>query len=264
MELKGSSVLITGASSGIGWETALAFGREGARVALAARRADKLEALARELRKAGAEALALACDVSDRLSVERAVGETAARFGSLDILVNNAGVLEFKRFEEQSIDSIEAVNRVNYLGVVYGIRAALPIMRRQGRGHIVNVASVAGLLGFPYMASYCASKFAVVGLTEALRRELYGSGITLTAFCPGSVDTPMTAGVLKESAIPSSLYAKTPRQAAERIVRASRRRSPEVIYGEAPGFVLRASKFLTRLSDWAIYAGFRKYHPLAR
>ncbi|MBI4425773.1 MAG: SDR family NAD(P)-dependent oxidoreductase [Elusimicrobia bacterium] len=263
-DLAGRAVLVTGASSGIGWETALAFARQGCRVGLAARRAQRLEELARLIREAGGQAEAFPCDLG-RPAEARAVVERAAEaFGRLDVLINNAGLLELGAFERQDMERFEALMRVNLLGAAYAVHAAIPHMRRRGEGHIVNVSSIAGLFGMPYMAAYCASKFALVGFTESLRRELYDSGIRLTAFCPGSVDTPMVADLLADPLLAKRVRAKSPRRIADKIVWSVRTGAPEVVIGEAPGFLLTLSRLFTRAADWATHHVARRVHPVAR
>ncbi|MBI4386478.1 MAG: SDR family oxidoreductase [Elusimicrobia bacterium] len=263
-QLKDRVVLVTGASSGIGWETALAFGAQGCRVALAARRAEKLRELGDLLRARGAQTLEIACDVQDASQVKRAFEATIQKWGRLDVLINNAGILEHAHFERQPLSSMEEILKTNLFGALYAVREAIARMRRQGEGHIVNVASIAGLMGLPYMAVYCASKFALVGLTESLRREFYGSGITLTAFCPGMVDTSMVSGIMRDSKLRRSPTIKTPQAVAQKIVQATRRRSPEIIYGDIPGALIKTSHFLPGLTDWAVHAVARRGHPLAK
>ena len=157
--LKDRVVIVTGASAGIGRETSRAFAREGARVALAARRADRLEALADEIRENDGEALAVPTDVGDPAQVEALVAKTLKRWGRLDILVNNAGFGHICRFEELTEEEIHWLVEVNLLGTLYGIQAALPIMQRQGSGHIITVSSIVGKRGTPRNSVYVATKF---------------------------------------------------------------------------------------------------------
>jgi short-subunit dehydrogenase len=182
--LRGGVVVVTGASSGIGAATAVECGRAGMRVALAARRKDRLERVADQVRAAGGEARIAATDVRDEAAVQALVDGTVAAWGRLDVLVNNAGIGMLAAVAQTSSAEFEAIMRVNFLGSVYGVLAALPHMRRQGRGHIVNVASVVGKRASPFRAAYVASKFALVGLSEALRMELRGDGIDVTCVCP--------------------------------------------------------------------------------
>jgi short-subunit dehydrogenase len=183
-QLRGRVVVITGASSGIGAATAVECGRAGMRVVLAARRKDRLEAVADRVRAAGGETRVAATDVRDEAAVQALLDGTVAAWGRLDVLVNNAGIGLLATVAQTSSAEFEAIMRVNFLGSVYGILAALPRMRRQGWGHIVNIASVAGKRASPFRAAYVASKFALVGLSETLRMELRGEGIDVTCVCP--------------------------------------------------------------------------------
>ena len=262
--LTGKVILLTGASSGIGWATALELLQYKPRLALVARRADKLRELAALAKAEGVETLELPCDVGDRGQCLAAVEAVKRRWGRVDILVNNAGLMATENFHAQSLSNVEEVLRVNYLGAATFIHAVLPGMLERREGHIVNVASIAGLMGFPYMASYCASKFALVGLTEALRREYYGTGITLTALCPGSVRTPMAEESLKDERMARVARPKTAEQVARKIVSCCLNRTPELIYGDAPGLLVRLGKFVPRLIDWTTHQVYRRIHPLAR
>jgi short-subunit dehydrogenase len=177
-------VVVTGASSGIGAATAVACGRAGMRVALAARRADRLARVAEEVRAAGGEARVMPTDVADAAALRALIDGTVEAWGRLDVLVNNAGIGVLARADETTPAEYARLMEVNYLGAVYAVLAALPHMRRQRRGHIVNVASVLGKRASPFRAAYVASKFALVGFSETLRMELRGTGIAVTCVCP--------------------------------------------------------------------------------
>jgi len=185
------SVLITGASSGIGEDIAQALGRLGAQIGLIARRKTKLQELADKIAAQGGRALPLACDVTRRSEVDEIVRRASNAFGKIDILINSAGVLIPALTEDARIEDLEAMMRTNFYGLVHMIQAVLPLMREAGSGQIVNIASLAGRRGFSPIGGYSATKFAVVGFTEALRTELVGSGITASLVMPGVVDTPM-------------------------------------------------------------------------
>ena len=185
------TVLITGASSGIGHDLALAFAKMGAKVALMARREALLETLADEIAAAGGEALPLAADVTRRADVRDAVDRTLASFNRIDVLINSAGIAIPGRVETMPPEDLERMMSVNLMGTLHTMQAVLPSMRAAGAGSIVNIASLAGRRGMPPLGAYCATKSAVVGLTEALRVELYGSGIRLSLVMPGVIDTPM-------------------------------------------------------------------------
>jgi len=183
--------IVTGASSGIGSGLARMLARRGARVVLVARRRERLEALAAEITASGGTALALPCDVEQRAEVEAATAAVVERFGRIDLLVNNAGYNRHVLFKDHDVADIERMMRVNYSSVVYWIKAALPAMRAQGSGWIVNLSSVAGKLGQPDEAAYAATKFAVAGLSESLTYELDPLGIHVLCVYPALVRTEM-------------------------------------------------------------------------
>jgi short-subunit dehydrogenase len=187
---QGMTALVTGASSGIGRLLAQRFACEGARVALVARRAGELESLAAEISAAGGDALALPCDVSDLASVEQACAKTLEHFGRIDLLVNNAGYGHHRNFLDWDLADMEHMMRVNYLGALYFTKLLLPQMVDRGRGWIVFMASVAGRIGTPGESAYAATKFAMVGLSEALSIELGEAGIHVLTVCPGVIRTP--------------------------------------------------------------------------
>jgi short-subunit dehydrogenase len=187
---KGLTALVTGASSGIGRALALRLAREGARVALVARRAPELEALAAVIRGKGGEAIPIPGDVSDRSAAERIAGEALHGLGRVDMLFNNAGYGGHHPFLEWDLDDLERMMRVNYLGSVYLTRLLLPGMVERRAGWVVFVASVAGRIGTPGESAYAATKFAVVGLAEALSIEVEDAGVHVLTVCPGVVRTP--------------------------------------------------------------------------
>ena len=187
-------VFVTGASSGIGRDLALTFAHMGAKVALIARRKSLLESLAAEINGAGGDALPLAADITHRDDVRTAIDHTLAHFGRINILINSAGIAIPDRVETMPPEDLERMMSVNLMGTLHTMQAVLPSMRAARAGSIINIASLAGRRGIPPLGAYCASKFAVVGLTEALRVELYGTGIRLSLVMPGFVDTPMIRG----------------------------------------------------------------------
>jgi len=183
--------VVTGASSGIGAELARQLARKGMRVALVARRADRLEALAEQIGQAGGTASVHACDVANRTAVESCAKEVRSACGRLDLLVNCAGYVRHVLFKDHDLDDIERMIRTNYLGTVYWIKEALPLMRTQGAGWILNFSSFAGLVPQPDEAAYTATKFAIAGLSDALAYELEPLGIHVMCAYPVMVRTEM-------------------------------------------------------------------------
>jgi NAD(P)-dependent dehydrogenase (short-subunit alcohol dehydrogenase family) len=191
----GQVVLVTGASSGIGREVAVTFGRLKAAVALMARRRAELAQTARQITEAGGEALVIPTDVTDERAVRDGVATVRRKWKRIDVLVNSAGVLLPARVGEMAAADFERMLRVNVFGALFAMQATLPLMEARGRGTIINIASLAGRRGYSPLGGYCASKFALLGLTEALRMEVDGTDIHVGLVLPGVVDTPMVEGV---------------------------------------------------------------------
>ena len=181
-------VVITGASSGIGRSTALHLASRGAKVVLGARRETQLRALAQEIQAAGGQAVYRSTDVTRRQDLQALVDSGVDRFGRVDVIVNNAGIGPLSRFDELRVEDWDAMIDVNIRGVLYGIAAALPVFRRQGSGHVINIVSTAGLRIVPAQGVYAATKNAVRTLTEALRQEA-GPTLRVTEVSPGFVAT---------------------------------------------------------------------------
>ncbi len=187
--LTGKVAIITGASSGIGASLAELLAREGASVVLAARRRERLESLADRIRGNGGQALIHRCDVTVRKEAEELVHAAVAQYGRIDILVNNAGRGHLASVEETTDEMIEHMFAVNAFSLWYTTRPALHYMKKQHSGHIINIASMAGKLGYPYNSAYVAAKHACVGFTHALRMELVETGIQASVVCPAGVLT---------------------------------------------------------------------------
>src|SRR2546423_5942375 len=190
MRLEGAVVVVTGASSGIGRETALALAGKGARLVLAARRAAELEETAVDCRSRGGECRIFPCDVSDREQVEALARAAVETYGRIDAWVNNAGIYAMGTVEAMTDEAIRRVIDVNFFGVVHGTRAALPHLART-RGVLVNVSSALGRISGPYVSAYAASKHAVRAFTESVRDETRKEGISVTTVYPPAIDTPL-------------------------------------------------------------------------
>jgi hypothetical protein len=187
--LTGKVSIITGASSGIGAALAQSLAREGSTVVLAARRSERLEAVAHAIRQEGGTALPLTADVTNRVHAESVVACTIKEFGRIDVLVNNAGRGHFASVEDTTDAVLETMFAVNVYSLWYMTRPVLRQMKLQGNGHIINVASIAGKIGFPFNSAYVAAKHACVGFTHALRAELMETGIHASVVCPAGVLT---------------------------------------------------------------------------
>jgi len=234
MNFKEKMVLITGASSGIGYASAVQFAKKGANLILISRNKEKLNQVSADLKKYNVSTFAYECDVSDKLQVNKISKIILDRFGSIDILVNNAGFAVYGSVSNLTIEEIESQMETNYFGMIYFVKNFLPSMLAKKSGHIVNVASVAASFGLPGIASYCASKFAMLGFSEGLKHELKGTGVDITVVSPIMVRTnffnhPSFKNMPKYS--PTSL---SPETVAKAILRASNSPRLEII---VPGFV---------------------------
>ncbi|WCT73452.1 SDR family NAD(P)-dependent oxidoreductase [Sphingomonas naphthae] len=193
--LAGRVALVTGASSGIGAAAALALAEAGARVAMSARRGDRLAALVARIEAAGGEALAITSDVADEASATGAVEATIAHFGRIDILVNSAGIIQAGGIEGTNLDEYRRVMDVNLMGTVYSCRAAIPAMKAQGFGDIINISSQAGRKSASVFNAYSASKHALNSMSDAMRQEVGQSGIRVCVLMPGATSTDVADGM---------------------------------------------------------------------
>ncbi|UCE85115.1 MAG: SDR family NAD(P)-dependent oxidoreductase [Deltaproteobacteria bacterium] len=261
MDPAGRVVLVTGASSGIGWCTARAFARRGSTVVGVARRADRLEALLRECRDTAPASEVIAGDLGDRAFAERVVAETVERHGRLDVLVNNAALSKHKHVLHVSPEEAEAVVRVNFLACVFTTLAALPHMLRQGGGEIVNVSSFSARVVPPREAVYAASKAALSAFTEGLWHDLAGTGIHAGLVIPGPIDTEIWSKLEEPPAYRGRKYpAERVSDAILEVVEKHRfeitvpRRSPPLV----------AASLLRRLLPALLRRAMRRMDPVPR
>lgn len=254
-QIKNKVIVITGASSGIGEASARALGQAGAKVVLAARRLDKLEAVAKEIQAAGAEALPVVADLSQLSDIQNVVNQTLSKFGRVDVLFNNAGFGRLDWLENlDPVKDIEAQYAVNVLGVVQMTRQVLPIMIKQKAGHIINMASVAGWVGTPTYTIYASCKFAVRGFSEALRREVAPWGIRVSVLYPGGVATEFgaQAGIQRKTKTTTPKWmVLTPEEVGRAVVGLIQRPRATVILPWPFRFTVWLNQAFPWLVDWA-------------
>jgi short-subunit dehydrogenase len=224
-------VVITGGSAGIGRATALRLARDGAALVMCARRADRLEATAADVRAAGGEALPIVADVTRPDEMRRLVDAAVERFSRVDVMMCNAGFGVAGAIDDIPPDQMRRLVDVNYMGTYHAVRAVLPLFRRHNRGHVIIVSSIVGKRGVPYLGAYAATKFAQAGLAECLRAEVAGSGIYVSVVYPVSTDTEFFDVMSRETGTPVT-RAHGPRQdaafVADAIARTIDHPAPEV------------------------------------
>jgi short-subunit dehydrogenase len=250
--MRGSRMLITGASSGIGRALASLAAEAGARLAIAARSTDKLDELARDLTtRTGVEVLTITADVTSEADRRRLLDTTVDHFGGLDVLVNNAGVASFGHFSTSSEEILRAVMEVNFFAPAELIRSAIPYLTQGQQPAIVNIASMCGRRGVPAWSEYSTSKFALVGLTEALRGELARFDIDILLMVPGLTQTELRSNLLhntgrlkieRDQGMPAE-------QVARAILRSLERNRTETVIGSEARWILRLNRWFPRLVD---------------
>jgi NAD(P)-dependent dehydrogenase (short-subunit alcohol dehydrogenase family) len=237
--LYGKVVAITGGARGIGKATAQALVRQGARVGIGDLDVDEARKTAEEL-GGGAEAFEL--NVADRASFARFLDDVERDLGPVDVLINNAGIMPLGRFDEEDDATTLRQIDINVIGVMTGCKLAIPKMKQRGSGHIVNIASMAGRAGYANAVTYCTTKFAVVGLSEALRSELRETGIDLSVVCPGVVNTELGSGLNETRAV----KVVEPEEVADAIVEALRHNTFDVFIPPIAGVIYRVAHVLPR------------------
>jgi len=262
------AVFITGGSRGLGFRMARLLAEEGARLTLISRHEDGLQAAVRELEDTGAEVATFTCDVRDRQHVQATIDGSVKRYGSIDVLINNAGIIQVGPFENMEIEDFETAMAVHAWGPLYTTLAALPHMRRQGGGRIVNISSIGGKIAVPHLMPYSVSKFALAGLSDAMRAELSRYGISVTSVYPGLMRTgshvfAQTKGKFRSEfgwfsfMATNPLFAINADRAAHQIIEACRKGRPELVVttqanlavltqGVMPSFVARMSALVNR------------------
>ena len=232
---RGATVVVTGASSGIGRAVARRFAEKGSNLTLVARSQASLAETAQACRDAGAEVLVAPADVADPDAVDDVADRTVARFGGIDVWVNDAAVMAYGELTETPVATQRRIIEVNLLGTMWGTRSALRVMKPQGRGAVINVASLYGKITTPYVTGYSSSKFGVLGFSQAAREELHDHpGISLSVVLPGSIDTPIfrhAANYTGRQVKPVPPVA-SPRHVARVVVRRARRPRRQTTVGQ--------------------------------
>jgi short-subunit dehydrogenase len=255
VDLAGAAVVLTGASSGIGRAAAVRFAKQGADLVLAARGGDSLDAVAEQCRRLGVRALAVPTDVADSDQVEALAERAVSELGRIDVWVNDAAVMAYGAIGDVPFDVQRRIIETNLLGTMCGARAALPVLKKQGRGVIINVASLYAKMTSPYVSAYATSKFGVLGFSEVLRQELKSDRrIHVCTVMPGSIDTPIfrhAANYTGREIRPVPPVA-SPERVARAIVRCAEHPRREVTVGQ-----------LHHLASWGHALFPRTYSELA-
>jgi short-subunit dehydrogenase len=261
-DLHGRRVLLTGASAGIGRCLAEQLAVGGARVVLAARSADKLEELANSLTARGADVVAVPTDVTIEEDRLRAIDAAVKHFGGLDVLINNAGVASFAHFADCTEAILRQVMEVNFFAPAELIRLAIPVLTQGHQPAVVNIASMCGRRGMPAWPEYSASKFALCGLTEALRGELARFDIDVLLILPGLTRSELHQHLLRSTGRMKIDFdnGMPPEQVAAGILKALRRNRTEAVLGPEARWILRFNRWLPRLTDWLIARRVRKLY----
>lgn len=253
MDLKDQRILLTGASGGIGRHLALQLAELGARLALLGRNTQALEELAAVIKAdTDMEAYPIVADLGNAAGRQTALEQLRQTLGGVDMVINNAGVVDFHAFSEQDPAMIERIVQTNLLAPMLLTRALLPDLLAQGRGHIVNIGSTFGSIGFAYFAAYSSSKFALRGFSEALRRELDGSGIGVSYFAPRAVKTGANSAAVYRMAEATKMHMDAPEDVARFIVRSLIKGKARAYYGWPEKLFARINALLPGVVDAAL------------
>jgi short-subunit dehydrogenase len=254
MSIKNKVIVITGASSGIGRATALAAGRAGANVVVAARRFDRLQKAAEDIEASGGKALAVQTDVTDATQIQTLIDKTIEKFGRIDVLINNAAAGVYATVEETTPAQMEKLWHVNYMATFHAIKIVLPLMHKQNSGQIITIASMSGRRGAQFKSAYSATKFAQIGLMESLRMELVDSSIRCTLIFPGGTETEFFEAIDNPGNRDVKLYGpvQTAEQVANEILKAIERPRTEVITQSLGRLQIILNAVSPDLADWLV------------
>ncbi len=257
MNLSGKRIILTGAGGGIGYRIALLLAAKGARLALVDINATRLDEICAEIKQQGGNASAIALDLTAEGAASQVVNTALQTLGGLDIVINNAGLLDFTLYENQSPERIAQVINVNVIAPMLLVRAALPHLLAQNSGRIVNIGSTFGSIGFAHFATYCTSKFAIRGFSEALGRELVDSKVGVTYVSPRATKTPLNDAATTQMHIETKTNLDEPDYVAEQIVLAIEREAIEHFIGQPESFFARLNGMFPRLVDGGLLKNTR-------
>jgi short-subunit dehydrogenase len=260
MNLANKCIVLTGATGGLGSVIAKLLAEKGASLALVGRDANKLNALKKEIEREGSKVISIEADLSDIGAPQQVVKETLQKLGNIDILINNAGVLDFIAFENQSDARIAEIINTNVTALIQLTRAVIPTFQQKKAGHFLFVGSIFGSLGFPHYATYCASKFAVHGFSQALRRELADTPIGVTYIAPRGIKTPMNNDNVVAMFEKTGNEMDSPEKVTKIIVKSLEQEKQEVFIGQPQSFFA----WLNGVAPTMVNMGLRKQNALAR
>jgi short-subunit dehydrogenase len=260
MNLKGKRILLTGATGGVGMLVAQLLADKGAQLAIVGRDTAKLDKLKSQLAKSGAKVCAIVADLNETGAPQRVADEAIAGLGGLDVLINNAGILDFIAFETQSPERVDQMIHTNVTALIQLTNAAMPHFLAKNAGQFLFIGSIFGSLGFPHFATYCATKFAVHGFSQALRRELVDSNIGVTYIAPRAINTPMMNDNSAEMMKKSGNRLDAPEKVAGIIVKALEKETQEVFIGQPQTFFA----WLNGVAPKMVNMGLKKQPGLAR
>lgn len=264
MDLSNKKILLTGATGGIGAELAHQLTNKGAVLALTGRNIDKLNTVVDTLKAKQQHTVAIQADLNTAGAIEQLVTNTKAQLSGLDIVICNAGVLDFTELDHQSEAAIDAIIQTNVTALIKLSRTALKQFKSQQQGHFVFIGSVLGSIGFPHLATYSASKFAVRGFSQALRRELVDTNIGVTYIAPRGIKTAMTDGKTREMFEAGGNTLDTPEKVASRIVKGLEQEKQEVFIGQPESMFAWLNGVMPRLVNLGLKSQVRlakKYLP---
>ncbi|MDD2832633.1 MAG: SDR family oxidoreductase [Methylotenera sp.] len=264
MQLNGKRILLTGATGGIGQHVALMLARKGAKLAIVGRDAKKLEVLASQLSQIGETPIKIEADFEKTGTAETVATLATQALGAIDILINNAAILDFIQFEDQTPERIAQMIHTNVTAPIQLARAVLPQFKKNHQGHYLMIGSIFGSLGFPHYASYCASKFAIHGFSQALRRELVDTNIGVTYIAPRGVNTPMNDAATLAMLAKTGGNVDEPDKVAAIIVRALENEKQEVFIGQPESFFAWLNGVAPRLVNLGLKKQTRLAEPFIK